>query len=830
MSLNNNPSSNSFQNMSKINMSSETVETTTGYDDRQTQQGGSGSTSADSSGSQDASLSEGTADATPPSSSTTNGDKPGNSRMVVDDPFDNKKRQILFNAIDRLQACGSHKYLAIPQLVVVGEQSSGKSSLLRTLTDISFPVMAGIGTRFPIRVVSRRSPSAQGSRERFRISLERAPRDVNGLQRADAAADEYRLEGDTLTMDVFEAALKDLSENKIGIRKGQGIGAKNFVPDIVRVELEGPNRSPFNILDLPGLISSEYGVNEPEPLGTQELAKEYISRPENTIICTIPATSDLGNQRAYQICKEHISDKRRLVGVFTKCDKADREEAERAVSRSSNSGCMGANIHQVISAKSDIDNGDSIFMDGMFVVCNKTSESRVNEDEFFNRKPWSQIHSERRGSKRLKDHLGEILTYEIEKAFPRLEEHINARLEERRARLKDMGEPRLNDSQQQEYLNRFVREYSSKCTLALRRPGLLESETMDLRQELNDINTHFDNVMRWVGGFWRFDDEGVDPLTVCLEYGVFIDNKQEQSRTARQILYPAPKLEDYTVALKQIPAFKAHEHVEPFGRFVDTVTSKLRRFGASQPPGVVNSDIYPVIYRAQVSKWGSIAQEHLDRVKDAMKSSYEEILSFVCPDSGGTMILHHELKNRLHSMFCETLSKAQQELDKYCQQETQKELLQTTNNVFRTKLEAWRMLRYARAFYLGIGGEEPQDLISVKTLHNMWTSMDLSDQNRMVYDIHDVVKVYYGISLESFISHVTQTIVEGFVMDKNGPLSKMTTEYVLSLPKQEVSDMTKEDKTAGQLRVQLNRDIKDLESDQEIAKEARVKVEALKRN
>jgi hypothetical protein len=35
---------------------------------------------------------------------------------------------------------------------------------------------------------------------------------VNGLQRADAAADEYRLEGDTLTMDVFEAALKDVSD------------------------------------------------------------------------------------------------------------------------------------------------------------------------------------------------------------------------------------------------------------------------------------------------------------------------------------------------------------------------------------------------------------------------------------------------------------------------------------------------------------------------------------------------------------------------------------------------------------------------------------------
>ncbi|KAF4944695.1 hypothetical protein FGADI_12517 [Fusarium gaditjirri] len=797
-------------------MSSETAETATGYENRS-------STSADS---RDPSPSEGMASVTPQSSSTTSGDKNGNSPIVVDDPFDNKRRQILFDAIDRLQARGSHAYLSIPQLVVVGEQSSGKSSLLRTLTGISFPVMAGIGTRFPIRVVSRRT--GQGTSERFHISLERAPQDVNGLQRADAAADVYHLEGDTLTMDVFEAALEDLSQNHIGIRKGQGAGAKNFVPDIVRVELSGPNKSLFNILDLPGLISSEYGVNEPEPLGTQELAKQYISRPENTIICTIPATSDLGNQRAYQICKEHIVDQRRLVGVFTKCDKADREEAQRAVSESPTSGCMDANKRQVISARSDIDNGDSIFKDGMFVVCNKSLESQANEDEIFNREPWSQIHSGRRGSTRLKDYLGEILTCEIEKAFPRLEHDISSTLKEKRASLTHIGEPRVNDSQQREHLNRFVRRYSSKCNQALRRPGLLESETMDLRKELSDLNTQFDNFMRWAGGFWRFDDEGIDPSAVCSEYGAFIDKKEEQPKKAWQILFPASEPKDHTEELRAIPAFEEHEHVEPLGNFVDTVRKKLDRFSASQPPGVVNSDIYPVIYRVQVSKWGSIAQEHLDRVKDAMKSSYEEILRSVCLDSEGTAILHHELKARLHSMFCETFDKAKQELDRYCEQETRKELLQTTNIDFKPKLEAWRMLRYARAFYEGTGGEEARDLISLQTLDKMWTSMNHSNHDRMVLDIHDVIKVYYGICLESFISHVTQTIVEGFVMDRDGPLSKMTTEYVLSLSKQEVSVMTREDKKTGQRREQLNRDIQELEGAQEIAKEARAKVEALK--
>ncbi|KAF4335143.1 RBTMx2 [Fusarium beomiforme] len=672
--------------------------------------------------------------------------------------------------------------------------------------------MAGIGTRFPIRVVSRRT--AQGSRERFRIYVERAPQDVKGLQRANDTAENYCLEGDILTMDAFEAALEDLSENYVGIRKGKGPGTKNFVPDIVTVDLSGPNRSPFNILDLPGLIFSDFGVNEPELRGTQELAKQYISRPENTIICTIPATSDLGVQRVFQICKKYISDKRRLIGVLTKCDKADCEEAERAV----------------ISAKSDTDNGDSIFKDGMFVVCNKSPESQVNEDEIFNREPWTQICSGRRGSTKLKDHLGDILTNEIERAFPRLERDIQLRLKEKKASQKDMGKPRLDDSQQQEYLNLFVRRYSTKCTLALRRPGILESETMDLRQALNLMNAQFDNVMRWVGGFWKFDDADIDPLAVCLKYGTFIDKKQAQTEAAREILYPATQPKDYTKALKKIPAFQEYEHVEPFEKFVGTVSAKLRRFGASQPPGVVNSDIYPVIYRVQVSKWGSIAQEHLERVKDAMKSSYEEILHSVCPNSGSTSILHLELKTRLHSMFCETFNKAKRDLEIYCQQETEKELLQTTNPEFSSKLVAWRMLRYARAFYHGIGGEKAQNLISSQTLEDMWKCMDLSGEDRMLYDIHDIIKVYYEISLESFIRHVTQTIVEGFVMDKDGPLSKLTTEYVLRLSKKEVSEITREDEITGGLREQLKSDIMKLEHAQEIAKAARNGVETLNGN
>ena len=42
--------------------------------------------------------------------------------------------------------------IQLPQIVVIGDQSSGKSSVLESLTGIKFPVNSGICTRCPIIV------------------------------------------------------------------------------------------------------------------------------------------------------------------------------------------------------------------------------------------------------------------------------------------------------------------------------------------------------------------------------------------------------------------------------------------------------------------------------------------------------------------------------------------------------------------------------------------------------------------------------------------------------------------------------------------------------
>lgn len=64
---------------------------------------------------------------------------------------------ILLQKIDKIFACGIGDYVALPQLVVVGDQSSGKSSVLEGLTNLPFPRDSGLCTRFATQIIFRRA-------------------------------------------------------------------------------------------------------------------------------------------------------------------------------------------------------------------------------------------------------------------------------------------------------------------------------------------------------------------------------------------------------------------------------------------------------------------------------------------------------------------------------------------------------------------------------------------------------------------------------------------------------------------------------------------------
>jgi hypothetical protein len=63
----------------------------------------------------------------------------------------------LLDAIDTLRSQGIGHYVSLPQLIVCGDQSSGKSSVLEAISGIPFPTRDNLCTRFATEVILRRS-------------------------------------------------------------------------------------------------------------------------------------------------------------------------------------------------------------------------------------------------------------------------------------------------------------------------------------------------------------------------------------------------------------------------------------------------------------------------------------------------------------------------------------------------------------------------------------------------------------------------------------------------------------------------------------------------
>lgn len=208
--------------------------------------------------------------------------------------------------VDRLRELGLDKHIELPKVAVMGDTSSGKSSVLSALSGISFPINDRLTTRCPTQVILSEAETFSGSVH---------------LQRENAVREgEERLNSIEEVGGVIERLTQQL------VDEGQYISDDSIVIDI-----KGPGKPNLTLTDLPGLVrTTADGEDENIIERIRALVNRYLIQKRTIILAVVPANVDMHNTEILQAAFEADPDGVRTVAIITKPDLVD-DGAESSV-------------------------------------------------------------------------------------------------------------------------------------------------------------------------------------------------------------------------------------------------------------------------------------------------------------------------------------------------------------------------------------------------------------------------------------------------------------------------------------------------------------------
>ena len=193
-----------------------------------------------------------------------------------------------------LQTIGQSSALTLPSIVVIGSQSSGKSSVMEAIVGHEFlPKGSNMVTRRPIELTLVNSPDVQVEYGEF---------PALGL-------------GKITDFSQIQRTLTDLN---------LAVPAADCVSDDpIQLSIYSPNVPDLSLIDLPGYIQVS-GRDQPVELKQKivDLCDKYI-QPPNVILAISAADVDLANSTALRASRRVDPRGERTIGVVTKMDLVD---------------------------------------------------------------------------------------------------------------------------------------------------------------------------------------------------------------------------------------------------------------------------------------------------------------------------------------------------------------------------------------------------------------------------------------------------------------------------------------------------------------------------
>ncbi|XP_013175183.1 PREDICTED: dynamin-1-like protein isoform X4 [Papilio xuthus] len=324
--------------------------------------------------------------------------------------------------------------IQLPQIIVLGTQSSGKSSVIESLVGRSFlPRGPGIVTRRPLilqLVYSPKDSKEHRSAEEGTVNLEEWGKFLHTKDKIYGDFDQIRQE------------IERETDRMAGSNKG-------ICPEPINLKIYSTKVVNLTLVDLPGITKVPIG-DQPEDIENQirNLIIKYIANPNSIILAVTAANTDMATSEAIKMAKEVDPDGRRTLAVVTKLDLMD-----------AGTDAIDILCGRVIPVKLGIIG--VVNRSQQDIIDNKTILDALKDEATYLQRKYPTIAT-RNGTPYLAKTLNRLLMHHIRDCLPELKVRVNVMISQFQSLLNSYGEDVSDKSQTLlQIITKFASAYCS---------------------------------------------------------------------------------------------------------------------------------------------------------------------------------------------------------------------------------------------------------------------------------------------------------------------------------------------------------------------------------
>ncbi|KAI9684586.1 MAG: hypothetical protein M1822_005674 [Bathelium mastoideum] len=715
----------------------------------------------------------------------------------------------LLDKIDKLFACNVGEHIDLPQLVVIGDQSSGKSSVLEGLTELPFPRDSGLCTRFATQITFRRAPT-----ESINVSI---------LASADATPEHaekvkgWHMDVQKLDAPAFAGIMKEVP-NVMGLSADKSDAfTETFSGDVLRLEIHGPHEEHLSVIDVPGIFKNTTPglTTKQDIMMVREMVQNYMDNARSVMIAVVPANVDIATQEILEMAREFDAEGQRTIGVLTKPDLVDKGAEVSVVDLLHGKGPNGKLGWSMVRNP-----GQQQLTDG------NVDRKSLEEDFFRYKEPWKSIDKDRVGMTALRKRLQQTLTALIRREFPKVKMEINKKLSDCRQELAMLGAKRETKEEQRSFLLDIASRFQELTSLALAAQYgghvcFKEIEALRLPTHFANRNDLFSKDLHNHGHKFNFesqnetsdvatnespDDWFVAPYLKTRDKkkkGVPTKEEFPEKPVATRKNGNRDDIEDVLCGQILIP----ESSNTGFMNWLENTYTITR----GNHLGTFNPALLSMTMYEQSNKWEALAMGYTSDIVAMVHEYIVNLLAHLCADEN----VRSQLLAILLDSLVERYRKGLKQTRSLLEVEREGTPL-TVNHYFNENLEKHRQMRRASALSSKV--VESTEYGQVVRLEDLTKSEPaLGNTKHIVREMHDILRAYYKVALKRFADTVCMQAADYcLVSGPESPVRLFGPNFVMTLTEEKLEDIAGEDVGLKRRRRQLTKEIEDLEAGRKI--------------